>query len=453
MTPTLPDDALETLLVAWLPHQRWFAAKGAELTATRIMVRETLSRGDEPVVDHIVVRTEFTDHAPQLYQVPLGFRDTLPPELGQWALSDPVGRDVVAYDALRDPATLAVYARALSEQRAVATVRVRTVDDTPVHVEPYGHALGAEQSNTSVVLGGTLLLKVFRLLAAGVNPDVELHLALGRAESPCVARVHAWIEADVDGGTTTLAMVQDFEKNAADGWTTALGSVRDLMLEADLYADEVGTDFAAESHRMGAAVASVHATLARVLGTSTAHAVDIADGMRTRLEHALLVVPELAPLDSAIRARFDAVDTLGAVETQRIHGDLHLGQVLRTPERWLLIDFEGEPAKSLAQRRAPDSPLRDVAGMLRSFDYAAHFPVGEPDLNREFRAREWSDRNSAAFCDGYAAEYGSDPRTHRVLLDACMLDKAVYEAAYEKRNRPHWIALPLAAVEHIVGAK
>ncbi|EOM78361.1 hypothetical protein Rrhod_0189 [Rhodococcus rhodnii LMG 5362] len=290
-----------------------------------------------------------------------------------------------------------------------------------------------------------------------MNPDVELQLALAAAGSEHIAPVRGWVDTALDDVVTTLAMVQDYAANSADGWATALGSVRDLMMEADLYAGEVGTDFAGEAQRMGAAVADVHESLARTLGTGTVPVRAVAAGMTARLDAAVAEAPELEALAPRIRAVFDDLADGDDLEVQRIHGDLHLGQVLRTPERWLLIDFEGEPAKSLAERRTPDSVLRDVAGMARSFDYAAHFPLGDTESDarsaqREFRAREWADRNVDAFCRGYAERIGVDPRATGSTLEAYVLDKAVYEVLYEKRNRPGWIGLPLGAIERVLAA-
>ena len=228
------------------------------------------------------------------------------------------------------------------------------------------------------------------------------------------------------------------------------------MAEADLHAAEAGGDFAGEAHRLGEAVAEVHADLAAGFGT----AVLDADGVRERAA-AMHVAPGARSRGGAATRRsrdgataklFDAFAGLGGgAVVQRIHGDLHLGQALRTVERWVVIDFEGEPLAELEARRAFDSPLRDVAGMLRSFEYAGHHRVVEtqasPQLN--YRASEWAERNRGAFCDGYAEAIGADPREQAIVLRAYEADKAVYEAVYESRNRPTWLPIPLVTLTRL----
>jgi maltokinase len=258
------------------------------------------------------------------------------------------------------------------------------------------------------------LLKVFRRLEPGSNPGVEIESALTEAGSELVPEVlgsarGSWPRAG--GGTDSgdLAMMTAFEKNSTDGWSYATTSVRDLYAEADLHAEEVGGDFAGESHRLGAATAEVHSELAKALGSD-------------------VWAPE-----------------------QMIHGDFHLGQVLRTINGWKLIDFEGEPAKSLIERRALDTPIKDIAGMLRSFDYAARSLLADHQGDQQiaYRAAEWANRNRRAFCDGYAEVAGADPRDQGVLLSAFLADKVIYETMYEARNRPTWLPIPLAAAAQL----
>jgi maltokinase len=240
----------------------------------------------------------------------------------------------------------------------------------------------------------------------------------------------------------------------------ATTSVRDLMADVESEADQAGGDFASEAHRLGQAVATVHTDLQRTLGQQEVDADEIertVRAMRTRLDRVTAMVPELEEFGPALRAAFDGIqDAKGPVYMQYIHGDLHLGQVLRTVHGWLLIDFEGEPAAPVAERAMLRSPLRDVAGMLRSFDYAAHqLLIGQPDVDAKLIARafEWAARNRTAFCDGYAeaAPDGiGDPRNHAALLRAFELDKAVYEVAYEHANRPDWEAVPLSSIARII---
>jgi maltokinase len=254
-------------------------------------------------------------------------------------------------------------------------------------------------------------------------------------------------------------MLQQFLRTASDGWELALTSVRNLFAEADLYADEVGGDFAGEAQRLGEAVARIHALLAEHFPVTERTASDHAALARTmthRLEAALDVVPELAEHAPALRELFDAVAAISSAPAQRIHGDLHLGQTLRTAKGWKIVDFEGEPAKELTERVLPDSPWRDVAGMLRSFDYAprvAAITAATADdtgsEQRAYRAAEWSARNQSAFLEAYAGRQLTGDE--QALLAAYVADKAVYECVYEARNRPTWLVIPLAALGQIPG--
>jgi maltokinase len=260
-----------------------------------------------------------------------------------------------------------------------------------------------------------------------------------------------------------LAMLSQLLRTASDGWELALASVRDLFAEADLHADEVGGDFAAEAHRLGVATAEVHQVLAEQFPVETWGADQLrslSEAMRRRLSEAVAVVPALERHRDGLDAIFAAVAEIEEpVPVQRIHADYHLGQTLREVRGWRLVDFEGEPAKPLAERVLPDSRWRDVAGMLRSFDYAAHVVEGDVEDHGpqiEYRAQEWSERNRMAFLGGYlGVEEGTEDPVDRlgpddhVLLQAYVADKAVYETVYEARNRPGWVNIPLQAIERL----
>ncbi len=443
------------LLKEWLPRQRWFGGKGREIV-TVIETSSTLLRDAEPRVRHVIAHVMYADGGTEDYQLLQGTTTAVVEQRLEFAvIGDEDG--AVLYDATHDPVATGLLLRHLADGDDIGGLSFINADE----VDPTlpGRLLGVEQSNTSVVYGDTVVLKLFRRLQPGANPDIEVTKALSDAGSQHVARPLAWMDGIVEGETTTLGLLQPFLRNSAEGWAMATASVRDLFAEEDLHADEVGGDFAAEAERLGRATGEVHQLMVQTLPSSTAGPKETQETWQQlveRLEAALAVVPELAPFADGLRKSYETVASrTEPVPIQRVHGDYHLGQVLRTQDGWVLLDFEGEPARPLSERRALMSPLRDVAGMLRSFDYAArHLLAERPDQpHLAYRAREWAERNRDAFCDGYAHAVGADPRNEPDLLRAFELDKAVYEAVYEARNRPTWLHVPLSSIAHLVGAE
>ncbi|MCU1674664.1 MAG: hypothetical protein JWN77_2777 [Frankiales bacterium] len=444
---------LTDLLAGWLPDQRWFGGKGRSVGSVAVESSAVLHKGEGRVVEHLLLRVDFEDGGSDRYQLLVGEAEGALPQRLQHALIGEAGGRTV-YEAVHDADATAVLLQQIAAGGKTETVRF-TAASSDIELDKPSRVMGAEQSNTSIVYGEDYILKVFRRVQPGLNPDLEITRALAEAGSPHVAPPLAWLEGEIEGETTTLGMMQCFLRGASEGWAMATASVRDLFAEGDLHADEVGGDFAGESERLGAATAEVHALMAQSLPSRTAGPEDsraTAAQLHERLEAALAVVPDLAPYADALRTTYDQVAALTEeVPVQRVHGDYHLGQVLRTQDGWVVLDFEGEPARSLAERTALMSPLRDVAGMLRSFDYAArHLLADHPgEHHLAYRATEWAERNRSAFCDGYAQAAGADPRSSAVLLRAFELDKAVYEVVYEARNRPSWLPIPLGSIERL----
>jgi maltokinase len=449
-------------LAAYVSGRRWFAGKGRDFEVTHLHPLPWL--GTEPATRIEIAEVTYADGKRDTYQLPIMYLPEADPALGHALIGEVDHPDlgaVIAYDA--------VFSKQACDQVLTRFHEADGRDDLVFHAvygaelpppgSP-GFVLTGEQSNTSIAYGEDGILKLFRRVAAGGNPDIEIHDALTRRGSENVAPLLGWIWArwrdssgDVHEGH--LGMMQAFLRTATDGWTVALSSVRDLLVEEDLFPEEVGGDFAGEAQRLGEATAQVHADLAAEFETATytsEQQAALAGGMGLRLDAASHVVPELAEHAEGLRTRYDALAALTTpLPVQRVHGDLHLGQTLRTVKGWKIIDFEGEPAKPLEERVAPDTPYRDVAGMLRSLDYAAGATLREFGQGEQLahRAHEWSERNRVAFLDGYAESTRPLTPEAMVVIRAYEADKAVYEAVYEARNRPSWLPIPLHAIARL----
>jgi maltokinase len=454
---TLSEHDLQPLVLQWLPAQRWFAGKGRTSHAVELRRLEVLAAGP-PELSVWLATVHYDDGTSETYQLPLVLRNELVQNLEHVLIGSVLieGETHWIYDALHDKDVTQAWLTGIRDEATLGPLRFARLgepDDIPVGQSSL--VMTAEQSNTSLVYGDRAILKVFRRLEPGINPDIEVHKALTELGARHVARLLGSVTADIDGQPTSVAMLQEFMVTATDAWELAKTSVRDLMAEGDLHADEAGGDFAGEAERLGVAAAEVHADLAEAFGTSVLPGDALAaraTAMHARLDAALAVVPQLAEVEDGLRSAFDAFSESARQSTvlvaQRIHGDLHLGQVLRTVHRFVVLDFEGEPAATLAARQAFDSPLRDIASMLRSFDYAArHQLVDTPhSAQLEYRADEWAQRNRAAFCAGYAEAAGHDLDDDEAVIRGFEADKAVYEAVYESRNRPAWLPIPLASL-------
>ncbi|MFI6495709.1 phosphotransferase [Streptomyces sp. NPDC050564] len=452
--------SLDPLLQEWLPRQRWFAGKGRPVTGfSLVAATELLPSTSQLGLLHLLVRAHQPDaptqgalpHPGDCYQLLIGVREALPPRLapaliGHLEEGPLAGRTV--YEALYDARPADVLLEAIRTRARIGDLRFECALRQEMRGGLVPRLVTSEQSNSSIIYGDTFILKLLRRIVPGNNPDLELPLVLAREGCARVPAPAGWLLADLasDHDSYVLGVLQPFVQGATDGWELAL---RELAKGED-FGDVSG--FGDEARALGRATAEVHTALARALPTVTLGHTQmglLADGMTERLEAAAQAVPVLRPHAPGLRTAFEALADLAAEghtwTAQRIHGDLHLGQCLRAPSgEWSLIDFEGEPSKPLAERRMPQPPARDIAGMLRSFDYAAHshHPV----------VAGWADACRAAYCTGYAEVSGADPRTDPVLLRAYETDKAVYEVLYEARHRPDWLPVPMAAIRRLAAS-
>ncbi|WP_030190618.1 maltokinase N-terminal cap-like domain-containing protein [Streptomyces violaceorubidus] len=432
-----PMASLGELLRQWLPRQRWFAGKDRPVAELGLLSMTELFPGCLHLLVHAgqgsVPSPGGAPPAGDCYQLLLGVREQPSPRLGRAIIGQVqdgplAGRTV--YDALHDPRTAQLLLERLRHPGKAGPLRFEADPARPVPGDLAPRLLDAEQSNSSLIYGDEFILKLFRRIQPGVNPDLEVPDALARQGCGRVPAPVAWMRT-THPYQATLGVLQPFLHGASDGWTLSLNALA------------AGDEFTAQAHELGQAMGDVHLALASAFPVGApGENGRTAAAMTERLTAAAHCVPALQPFVPGLRAAFAALSTCDSgPPAQRIHGDLHLGQVLRAGRDWFVIDFEGEPSRPLAERRSAHSPVRDIAGMLRSFDYAAR-------QRRPWRP-EWARRCREAFCAGYAARAGWDPRKKHGLLRAYETDRAVYEVLYEARHRPDWLPVPMAAIERL----
>ncbi|CAN5758920.1 phosphotransferase [soil metagenome] len=445
-------ETLGRLLPEYLPRQRWFPAD-KQLDHAEVVAFDELRSGF-PALAWSLVDATFADGEVARYQVFVGLRSIETYESfldgkGRALLGDVDTEEgpALAYDAFVDP------------ELALAVFGEVAPDEVARLVRP----LTVEQSNTSIVYDERLILKVFRRVHPGANPDAEVTRALADVGfSHISAPVAEWRR---DG--TDLAVLRTYLVGGTDGFHLAQTSLRDLY-DRRLPPEQCGGDFGPEAHRLGQVTGELHLALAAAFGSDVP---DVAGWRDDMVDHLARVVPaarggsaDVARLDAErIGERYDRLAEVGdAGAAIRIHGDYHLGQTMRTDDGWYLLDFEGEPTRPIEERRRPSSPLRDVAGMLRSFHYAARVTLAERGEGAEDEladlGRQWERRVGDAFWDGYRVTEGvgallpPEPADIDTVLVTFLLDKAVYECGYELAHRPDWVDIPLEAVDRLLEA-
>lgn len=429
-------------LADYLARQRWFGQGRDSVAITEVRELEWLSDPTEGVG----VRFELVT-AGSMFNVPLSYRQQPREDLSYGFIgATPLDGEVFyVYDALHDPEARGILLRGFADGvESPVDLDYARLGDFSLEADGDSVLLSAEQSNTSVIVGDSLV-KFFRKLASGRNPDVEVQAALTELGSEQISPLEGWITT----GDIDLAMVGAYQRTATDGWDTARVSVRALLNDA-VRAREAGGDFAGESERLGATLSVVHQEMRETLPTDTWGSTEVAamvDRLTVRLDKAVSMYDAVADYADRARTVYASVAEGPPIPVQRVHGDFHLGQTLRTTAGWMIIDFEGEPAQPLENRVRLDSVARDVAGMLRSLDYAAHSVAIVAGLEDTAHIEDWVRRNRIAFLRGYGHE-ASDAAL--ALLHAYEIDKALYEVVYESNYRPDWVQIPLAALNRLL---
>ena len=437
---TGPDDgALLSAMSRWLPAQRWYPAKDTAQDGAAVVARIDLTDPEgEALVTDALIRVPSSEGS-VIVQAPLVLAPV--PRSG-----DPLDLpgaitaigDSVLCDGPAHPAFLRAWTALAVEQGTGAGLAPLEASRSRV--------LRGEQSNTSVLIprregaepGPDGILKVFRVVSPGANPEVEVPVALMRTGWSAVPRPLGWVEGTWREGDAEehahLGVVAAFVPGAADGFELACSYARDGRGFAELAAD------------LGRTIAQMHLALATAFPPEDdrdgpTRATALAATLRARVQWAAREVAQVRDLVPAVEDVIAQVESLPDVPLdQRVHGDFHLGQCLHSADGWFILDFEGEPLRSLEERRRPDQALRDLIGALRSIDYAAAVGKG---------TSEWAAAARTALRDAYRAASGEPtipPAALAVVERALLLERALYEVVYEARNRPDWIGIPLAAI-------
>jgi maltokinase len=447
----------DRVLADWVLGQRWFGSKARHVGEFNVLDVITL-REELPVMAIVIIEARFRAGTHELYQVPLGVR----PQSDRWVEGVICRYDgAVVYDALSDPEQAAVLAHnlagAVSIERPAGCVRFNWQEGVPALAgEPRVRPMGAEQSNSSIVFDERLVLKVFRRIEPGINPELEMLRFLSAHEFHHIAELAGWYDYTGELMDATLGVMQQYVHPARDGW--------DLALEAITENDAA---FLERLGDLGAVTGQMHSTLASDSSDPdfapeepSEESVSLLTAtIDEQIERLFLELPEreeLAPIagrGEEVRDHLRALSHTGiGGRLIRHHGDYHLGQTVYGSEGWVILDFEGEPGRPLLERRRKRSPLRDVAGMLRSFAYAAS---ATGLLRRAPAPADWESRARRQFLDSYLehvdlALLPAGKVAIEKLLSIFELEKAIYELRYELNNRPDWVGVPVAGIARLL---
>jgi len=443
------------VLLGTIASQRWFGGKSRDVLDARVL-DAGIAPGGPPLLAFGIVEVRYGLQSHDLYHLPLGFRpadegwnESVIAEVERWTVYDAIADPALVRELvglMRSGATLRL------NEAAIACWGAEGLSDRAGELSSI-RPMGAEQSNSSVVLDERLALKLYRRIEAGVNPELELLRFLTARGFEHTAALEGYIAYEGRPLETTLALLQRFVPSDGDGWKLALDSI----------AAEPGW-LPSRSRRLGEVTARLHNALASDAGDphfcpeepSTETLALLSASIDEEIEGVFAALPNLDALEpiagrgEEVRDRLRMLTHIGNVgKVIRHHGDYHLGQALWTKEAdWLILDFEGEPARSVPARRRKRSPLRDVAGMLRSFAYAA----SASQLQRGVTPPErWEEECRSEFLAGYLATIDATllpagEQGIQRLLTVFELEKAVYELRYELNNRPDWVGIPVAGI-------